>query len=83
LLDDFRRVLESIGYRADRSEAQDETGRKIPLLGFKHGVHQLYAFDDKGGVQVVYPMDIAPEDTTLLEKEPDEVVNELFSILKR
>jgi hypothetical protein len=28
-------------------------------------------------------MDIRSEDTVLLEKEPDEIVNQLFSILKR
>jgi len=79
----LQQVLETLGYKVSKGSAQDDKGRAIPLLTFKHGVHQLVAFEEDNGVQIAYPMDIRPEDTALLEKQPDEIMGQLFSILKR
>lgn len=79
----LREILEALGYTVEESSGQDDTGRAFPLLAFRHGAHQLIAYEEKGGIQLVYPMDVRPEDTTLLEQEPDEIINELLSILKR
>ncbi len=66
MTEQLRKVLDILGYKVEQGGAQDDTGRTFPLVAFKHGVHQLIAYEEKNGIQLVYPMDIPPEDTALI-----------------
>ncbi|HLQ41963.1 MAG TPA: hypothetical protein VK189_03820 [Thermoplasmata archaeon] len=83
MFENLKRIAKKLELKPERAEAEDEKGKKIPILALHHGTHNLFAIEQAGYTLIVYPMDVDPKDAALLAKEPPEIQQTLFAILKR
>jgi hypothetical protein len=83
MLDHLRRIAKKMDLKVEDGEAQDEKGTKIPVLIIQHGEFKLVAIDHKSYTVITIPIDIPQEDAEILAKEPPEIQQSLFSIVKR
>lgn len=82
LLDHVKKGCATLGLKTQDAEAQ-VNDRKLKALVITHGGTTLVALQFPGFIQLVCPIDIEGGDAALLAKQPEEIQNRLFAILKR
>lgn len=82
----LQRVKEAanlLGNKVEEGETADSTGKKMEYLAVYHGKHRVIVLNGKTHVLFDYVMDISPEDSQLLAKQPQETLDTLMQILVR
>ncbi len=79
----LKRIAKRLDLKPQVAEGVDDKGNKVPLLILEHGTHKLLAIESEGYTLVFYSLEVKREDGALLAREPPEIQQTLFSIVKR
>ena len=82
MLEQLRRAASALDVPVEDAEGEVEPGKTAKVLVLKHGKHNLTGIDKKRYVFLLYPMDIGSEDGALLARQPPDLLERLYLIVK-